>query len=72
MLPIGRWVDATAATSRIEGECVPFRSERQRRFLWARHPDIARRWTAEYGSKIEPRKQAVANENRRRKRKRPS
>jgi len=28
----------------------PFQSEAQRRFLWAKHPDIARRWTAEYGS----------------------
>jgi len=31
---------------------VPFRSEKQRRFLWANHPDIARRWTTEYGSKV--------------------
>lgn len=31
---------------------MPFRSEAQRRFLWAKHPDIARRWTDEYGSKI--------------------
>lgn len=29
---------------------MPFRSEKQRRFLWANHPDIARRWTNEYGS----------------------
>ena len=31
---------------------MPFRSEKQRRFLWMKHPDIARRWTKEHGSKI--------------------
>jgi hypothetical protein len=30
---------------------MPFRSERQRRFLWANHPDLARRWTDKYGSR---------------------
>jgi hypothetical protein len=29
---------------------VPFKSEKQERFMWARHPDIARRWVDEYGS----------------------
>jgi len=27
---------------------MPFRSEKQRRFLWAEHPDIAKRWAREY------------------------
>jgi hypothetical protein len=27
---------------------MPFKSESQRRFLWAKHPDIAKRWAAEY------------------------
>jgi hypothetical protein len=36
----------------------PFRSEKQRRFLWLKHPDIARRWSEHYGSKI-ARKKAV-------------
>jgi len=35
---------------------MPFRSEKQRRFLWAKHPDIARRWTRKYGSKIVPKR----------------
>ena len=35
---------------------MSFRSEKQRRFMWARHPDIARRWTEEYGSKPQPKK----------------
>jgi len=30
---------------------MPFRSEKQRKFMWARHPEIARRWTNKYGSK---------------------
>ena len=30
---------------------MPFRSERQRRYLWKFHPDIAKRWSDEYGSK---------------------
>jgi hypothetical protein len=31
---------------------MPFKSENQRRFLWANHPEIARRWTNEHGSKV--------------------
>ena len=27
---------------------MPFKSEKQRRFLWAAHPDIAKRWAHEY------------------------
>lgn len=35
---------------------MPFRSEKQRRLLWAKHPDIAERWTKKYGSKPKPKK----------------
>ena len=45
---------------------MPFRSEKQRRYLWAKHPDIARRWTKKYGSKIRPRKRKAAKRRRRR------
>jgi len=31
---------------------MPFKSEKQRRYLWAKHPEIAERWTKKYGSKI--------------------
>jgi len=31
---------------------MPFRSERQRAFLYANHPEIAKRWSARYGSKV--------------------
>jgi hypothetical protein len=27
---------------------MPFKSEKQRRFLWLKHPDIAKRWAKEY------------------------
>ncbi len=27
---------------------MPFRSEAQRRFMYARHPSIAKRWSEEY------------------------
>ena len=26
---------------------MPFRSENQKRYLWAKHPDIAKRWSKE-------------------------
>ena len=29
---------------------MPFKSEAQRRFLWSNHPDIAQRWTDNYGT----------------------
>lgn len=29
---------------------MPFRSQKQRKFLWANHPEIARRWSKDYGS----------------------
>jgi len=29
---------------------VPFASEKQRRYLWAKEPEIAKRWTKKYGS----------------------
>ena len=34
------------------GEIMPFRSVKQRKYMWARHPEIAKRWTKKYGSKI--------------------
>ena len=32
---------------------MPFKSEAQRRYLWANEPEIARDWTDEYGSRIQ-------------------
>lgn len=31
---------------------MPYRSERQRRYMHARHPAIAARWDKQYGGKI--------------------
>jgi len=31
---------------------MPFKSERQRRFLHANEPEIAERWEKKYGSKV--------------------
>lgn len=31
---------------------MPFRSEKQKRFLWAKRPDIAKKWTKKYGVEI--------------------
>jgi len=37
---------------------MPFKSEAQRRFLWAKHPAIAKRWAEEYGSTVAKKKKA--------------
>ena len=31
---------------------MPFQSEKQRRYLWANEPEIARDWTDTYGSRV--------------------
>lgn len=31
---------------------MPFVSQAQNRYMWAKHPEIARRWAAEYGQKV--------------------
>lgn len=31
---------------------MPFKSEAQRRFMYAKHPDIAKRWSDEYGDEV--------------------
>ena len=32
---------------------MPFKSEKQRRYLWANEPEIARDWTDTYGNRIQ-------------------
>ena len=32
---------------------MPYRSEKQRRYMHAKHPEIAARWDREYGGKVE-------------------
>lgn len=31
---------------------MPYKSEKQRRFMHAKHPQIAARWDRKYGSKV--------------------
>lgn len=31
---------------------MPFRSAKQRRYMYAKHPKIARRWARKYGNKV--------------------
>jgi len=33
---------------------MPFKSEKQRRYLWANEPQVAQRWSDKYGSKPQP------------------
>lgn len=35
---------------------MPFRSGKQRRFMFAKHPKIAKRWAKKYGSKVRRKK----------------
>jgi hypothetical protein len=30
---------------------MPFKSERQRRYLWKNEPEVAKKWSHKYGSK---------------------
>lgn len=41
---------------------MPYKSERQRRYMHARHPDIAARWDEKYGGKIVKKKPKKASE----------
>lgn len=35
---------------------MPFKSAKQRRFMYAKHPKIAKRWAKKYGTKIRRKK----------------
>jgi len=37
---------------------MPFKSLKQRKYLWAKHPEIAKRWTKKYGSKVAGKKKS--------------
>lgn len=38
---------------------MPFKSEKQRRYLWTNEPEIAKKWTKKYGSKPNIDKEAL-------------
>jgi len=40
---------------------MPFKSEKQRRYLWANEPEIARDWTDTYGSRIQKNEGGITN-----------
>jgi hypothetical protein len=31
---------------------MPFKSEKQRKYLWKNHPKIAKKWAAKYATKL--------------------
>jgi|TARA_R100000656_G_scaffold94259_1_gene68257 hypothetical protein len=35
---------------------MPFVSEKQRRYLWKKKPQLAKRWSKKYGSKLNKKK----------------
>lgn len=35
---------------------MPYRSAKQRRYMHAKHPEIAKKWDKKYGGKIQPKK----------------
>lgn len=37
---------------------MPYASEKQRRFMYSQHPDIAKKWDAEGENRIEPKQKA--------------
>ena len=40
----------------LESPDMPCSSEKQRKYLFAKEPAIAKKWTKKYGSKIKPKK----------------
>jgi len=49
-------VELVGTSCREVNTAVPYRSEKQRRFMHAAHPEIAKRWDAKYGGKVKKKK----------------
>lgn len=45
---------------------MPFKNEAQRRALWAKDPELARKWTERYGSKPQDSEKALKRAARKR------
>ena len=43
---------------------MPFQSEKQKKWMWANKPEMAREWTSKYGSKIEAKKGTMAKKDK--------
>ena len=63
------------ASAQLEGvHRMPYASDKQRRFMHAQHPQIAKRWDSKYGGKIaagpkpKPSKYDTAEERKRKSR----
>ncbi len=41
---------------------MPFKSEKQKAYLFANEPEIAKRWAAKYGSKPKPKTKVKAKD----------
>ena len=48
---------------------MPFKSEKQKAYLFANEPEIAKRWAAKYGSKPKPKPKTKVKSTRRKKKK---
>lgn len=45
---------------------MPYKSAKQRRYMHAKHPEIAKRWDEEYGSKVVRKKKSTAKKGKKR------
>lgn len=43
---------------------MPFRSQKQRKYMYSQHPEIAKRWAKKYGNKIRKKKNVKNNKKR--------
>ena len=43
---------------------MPFQSEKQKKWMWANKPEMAREWTSKYGSKIEAKRGTMAKKDK--------
>ena len=46
---------------------MPYKSEKQRAFMHAKHPEIAAEWDAKYEGKVQPKAKAKAGKGRKKK-----
>lgn len=55
--PTSKTPSLTTVRKRIDtGGAMPFRSAKQRKYMFAKHPKIAHRWAKKYGTKPRPKK----------------
>lgn len=38
---------------------MPYRSEKQRKYMHAKHPEIAAKWDKKYGGKVKPKRKTT-------------